>query len=263
MRNTQTMAVAQNVVARIGGGTLDMTWEVLGSPLALSIQIAQDVEFRNSMRHYVLPVVSGVNLDVGGGSWFFRLGSWHGNTTEGKIAWTSTFGPAVLPVRRLVQQPKPSSLPILHTQPIVDGVRIHTGVMAKVYTVLEYNKNRGFPASSSTYMYMHDWGRGYFDLKGLDHLHAYSVRIMSFSGDKSALPTDTVQLLEIPAAVHGIKPIKFTPQLDKNNALRITAKGDEPVLREALEKPFLRFASHADYVRFNAAKARAEGQLMK
>lgn len=253
------MAVVQNAVARIGAGTLDMTWEVLGSPIALSIQVAQDIEFRNAMRHYVLPVVSGVNLDVGGGAWFFRIGSWVGNATEGKIVWTSVFGPAIIPVRRLVQQPKPSSLPIIHTQPISDGVRIHTGVMAKVYAVVEYNKNRGFPASTSTYLYMYDWGRGYFDLTHLDPLHAYSVRIASFSGEKSALPKDIVQLLEVPAAAHGLKPLKYVPQIDKNNTLRTTAKGDEPVLREALEKPFLRFASHADYLRFNAAKARSEG----
>lgn len=255
------MAVVQNVVARVGGGTLDMTWEVLGAPHALSIQVAQDVQFRNAMRHYVIPVVSGINLDVGGGTWFFRVGSWNGTSTEGSIDWTPILGPAVMPVRRLVQQPKPSTLSILHRRPTMGGVRIHIGLIGNTYYVVEYNTDKTCPASSTTYKYIFDNGRGHIDIKGFDPLHLYTTRLSTFSDTKGTLPIDTVKLLEVPVATYGIRALKYEAPIDKNNTIRTTAKGDEPILREAIEKPFLRFASHADYVRFNAAKARSEGRL--
>ena len=246
---------AQNVLVRVDSGALDFSWDVLGEPVAISVQIATDNEFTTNARTFVIPPMSGVRLDVGNGVWFFRIGSWLGTTTQGKITWTPVYGPAILPVRKTAVKAKVPTLPLIHAQGIAEGVRLHTGVHDKSYAIIEYSVNARFPGSKTSSVYMFDWGRGYFDCMGLDPLKTYSVRLSTFSKDRDKLPDESIVQLEAFSAAHGKRPIPASKPMD--NTMKAIATGDDPILREALGKPFLRFASHAEYLRFTAAKARS------
>jgi hypothetical protein len=259
------MAV-QNVSARTDGGLLDMMWEVLAEPVALSIQMATDNEFTSIVRTFVIPTASGATLDIGNGTWFFRIGAWMGSKTAGKITWTSPYGPATIATRKAPVNLKPCTLPLLHVQSIQNGIRLHTGLHEKAYLLVDYCKNSKFPASQSTSLYMFDWGRGYFDVDGLDFLHKYSIRFASFAGSadrapvRHLLPTETVAQLEAPRAIHNAAPGR--PARPVDNGLKAVAAADDPILREAQQKPFMRFASHADYLRYTAAVARTSDTRM-
>lgn len=262
------MAV-QNVVANTKNGVLELMWELLAEPLVLSIQIATDIEFTTTVRTFVIPTASGATLDIGNGTWFFRVGAWMGTKTAGKIMWTTPYGPAVIASRKSAVNLKPCTLPLIHVQSIENGIRLHTGLPEKLYAILEYCKESSFPASKTTTIYAYDWGRGYFDIENLDFLHEYSVRFCSFAGAPGAigtpvrhvLPTETVMQLEAPRAIHRKRPGRPAKPVD--NTLKAVSAADDPILREAQQKPFMRFASHADYLRYTAAVARTSDTRAK
>jgi hypothetical protein len=246
----------QNVLARIEHSGLHFTWEIMGEPVALSIQIATNIDMTQGIRTFVIPPVSGLILDVGAGVWFFRVGAWHGTQKNGKIVWTGVYGPAVVETTKLPVSNRPPTLPIIHSKPIVHGVRIHLGTTEKLYAVLEYSKDSKFTASQTTTLYAYDWGRGNFDISDLDPEHTYNVRIATFIKERDQLPIDSVKQLESFQALYSKKPTRAAKPVD--STARSSARAADTILREMREKPNARFNSHADYLRYMAAKTRSE-----
>lgn len=250
------MAAPQNITARVEHTMLYFHWEILGEPVAMCIQVAYDVEFTKNVRTFFIPTTSGLGLDMGAGAWYFRVGSLIGTKHNGKIVWSPIHGPAIITVSKLPVVAKTSTIPILHSRPIVQGIRIHIGVIEHLYAILEYSKDNKFPASQTSSLYSFDFGRGYFDITDLDPTHTYNARIATFTQNRGQLPTDSIVQLENFQAVYGKKPTRVAKPLDSTN--RSESRAGETILREMREKPHARFASHADYVRYIATKAKYE-----
>jgi hypothetical protein len=251
---------AQELAAFITSeGKLCISYTILGEPRAMSIQVATDIEFTKNAMTYVVPPYGGAELDVGSGAWYFRVGSWFGSEAEGKIVWTPVCGPATVTSLKPPFAPQKAAVPVLHTQAIMNGLRLHTGLTKKVYAVMEYSRNPAFPASQTHSIYAVDHGRGYFDCIGLEPTAVYSVRVATFEADVGVMPTDRVGELCAFTSVHGKRAAR--PIRPSDNVARSTAVGDVVLLREARIKPNMRFSSHSDYLRFLGAQARTSEKV--
>ena len=89
---------------------------------------------------------------------------------------------------------------------------------------------------------------------GLDFHNTYSVRMRTWSPDGTKMPEEDVRTLSKPVTVHGKKPARETRMIASGDLS--TSRVEEVLLREARERPNMRFASHADYLKFVAAKAK-------
>lgn len=250
--------VVQNVAAVVNGSIAQLTWEVIGSPIAITVQFATDYEFTKNIKSFIIPTGPGAWLDIGNGAWFFRIGSWIGKPESGVINWTPTYGPLTIVVQKMPIKTKSPTLPVLHVSTIVEGLRIHTGVNACIYAVIEYSKDSRFPSGSTKTLYALDWGRGYFDVRDLEPFEKYSVRIATFTGNRSELPTESIAILEAYQAYHGKTPMKAVQP--STNSVRTSMKADDTILREIENTPNPKFGSHSDYIRYITAKSRAENR---
>ncbi len=248
--------IVQNVRAYLNDSKIVMMWELMDKPVALSIQVANDADFTTGMRTFIIPVLPAVGLDIGAGTWYFRVGSWVGTETIGKILWTPVHGPVTIESVKLAIRMPDVTLPVIHTSPIVNGYRIHTGIDKKTYYVYEHNTDSKFPPGSTVTRYIQDWGRGYLDVSDLNPGLTYSIRVATFMGDRSALPKESVVRVEPFRTFHGKKATKPAKPVDET--ARAQNRAADPILREAQMKQNMRFASHGDYLRYMAAKTRAE-----
>lgn len=249
------MAV-QNVNASVNGIIAQISWEIVGNPLAISVQFASDAEFTKNIKTFVIPTGPGAWLDIGNGSWFFRIGSWFGKPDYGVITWTPTYGPIAIISQKMPIKLKSPTLSVLHASSIVEGIRIHTGINTRMYAIIEYSMDSRFPSGATKTLYALDWGRGYFDIHDLEALTKYSVRIATFIGSRSELPSDSIIMIEPYQAFHGKIPMKAAKPLISST--QTSSKADDAILREIENTPNPRFSSHADYMRYITAKTRAE-----
>jgi hypothetical protein len=245
-----------NVLARIEGSALVMTWDLFDTVHAVAVQVAMDPEFTKFLNTFIIPPVTGATFDVGGGHWYFRVGAFVGTKTEGKIQYGAIYGPAVIPHAKPPQKMADPALKVLHTRPILEGVRFHVDRVMPTYTVLEYSKNSKFNASETTSLYLHDVGHGHFDIQGLDSAHTYSARLTTWDGDLSDFPKDRIARFTKYQAVHNVHPSK--PGKKADASLRTATVSAAPLLHEARHKVSMKFASHSDYLRYLAAKTEAE-----
>ena len=240
----------QNIVASSSAGTLVLSWYVIGKPVAVLVSIASDSLFTQQCRTFMVPVVGGITLDCGHGFWYIRVGSLHGDNNSGAIEWSGVYGPCLVNTSTAVVPIRPSNFSIVHTQPITNGHRIHTGLTTPHIAILEYSTESAFPITGTKWRYMRDVGRGYVDCMGLEFPHLYNIRATLQPG----FPTDSVvQLLEgrVARQKHAARPLRHA-----DSSARIANVAGEIILREAASIASPRFASNADYVRYIAARAR-------
>jgi hypothetical protein len=277
---------AQNVLARIDGASLHFSWDLVNECHAISIQVAQDVDFSRQANHFVVPVVPGATLELGRGAWYFRIGTWIGKKEVGKIVWTPVYGPANILAPRAPIEPPVNPLRIVHHHPIVDGVRIHTGDTDVRYGVFEAAVDRRFPMGSTKWTYVKNPGHGYFDATGLNTLEVWNVRVSVMGPMLPAIPrpprneegggagagagaaasvplfprapeppTKPVEHLCAGRVVAGIRPLR--PRRHADSTLTTGAHAGTTLLREMQERGAVRFPSHAVYVRYLHAKTTA------
>ena len=234
---------------------LCLTWEILALSRGLLVAIATDTEFTKNLRSFLIPpMATCVQLDSGNGEWFIRIGCLTGDAQKGIVEWGQVYGPvAVASVKGFPKEPE-CALPVIHTQSIKDGLRFHTGYMLPMYCVMESSVDMAFPATKTKWTYMYDWGRGYQDCMGLEFQYTYSVRIRTWSPDGTKMPEEDVRTLSKPVTVHGKKPARHVRMIGSGDLS--TSRVEDVLLREARERPNMRFASHADYLKFVAAKAK-------
>ena len=240
---------------------LCLTWEILSLNRALLVAIANDTEFTKNLRTFLIPsTATSIQLDSGNGDWYVRIGALAKDTQKGVIDWAQTYGPIFVASAKGVPKEPDFALPVLHTQAIKDGLRFHTGYMLPMYSIMEASTDITFPATKTKWTYMYDWGRGYQDCIGLEYQYTYSVRIKTWTPDGKTLPTEDVRTLSKPYTVHGKKPARIVRVAASGNLS--TNRAEEVLLREARERPNMRFATHADYLKYTAAKA-MEGEERK
>ena len=245
----------QNIQGACIDGKLSLSWFLLDDCDAISIQIARDLQFTNYLRVFIVPKCAGCTLDVGKGIWFFRVG----HMWKGKVDWMPITQPILMQTSKEPQVLQKSQMNVIHTRPITDGLRFHTNLTTPSYTIIEYGQDSKFQATSIKTRYFTDPSRGYFDCEGLDPEYLYSIRI-AIPEKPSILPKDTVHILSEWIVFHGKRALK--PTKPHNTEDRSQIKRDAVLLREANEsnKP-MRFASHSDYTKYLAAKARNTGEI--
>jgi len=231
---------------------LEIHWGVYAEVHALSVCVAHNSEFTDTCRHFVIPNVSSIALDIGTGNWYVRIGAWQGEPTHGTIEWSTIYGPCciVSPRPILADIPfNPKELPILHKQSILAGIRIHTGLPVPNFLLISMSESNEFPASLTKYRYAQR--KEYIDWEGLLYPKLYSVKICLIGLN---LPTDRILQLTTGRLFHGLQ---CSRPLQHSEASSKTASRYESVLiRDNEGKDNIRFSSYDEYMRYKIAKAK-------
>jgi hypothetical protein len=249
-----------NTNCAVEGSHLNITWERGGGPYAISVQIAKNIEFTNTVRTFVIPDGTGISIDAGNGVWFFRVGSWYGTPQTGTVMWTSVYGPALVANPKMSVGIRPSPIAILHTQAIEKGLRIHTGCTTPYYVMADVcMDNTTIGASVSSTQYAYDTGRGYVDVVGLDYAHTYSIRIATFAEEPSKLPVNTIKPLAAGQILLSKRPARQLRKLE--SSLTTTARADATLLKDIARQTKLSFPSHSEYLKYVSAKAKTSEEV--
>lgn len=247
-----------------GGPVLDLSWEYVTSAVGIVVQLATNAEMTDQLQTYLLPPVGGVTLSCGGGAWYLRVGALLGDTYHGVIDFTGVYGPAIV-VASPPSSPTSSSSTLVHTQALQGGVRLHLSKPEPVFALVDVSEDSRFPAAKTKTQYVYDRGHGFIDCTGLSFERTYSLRIHvtkgtpPFEEERKAMGLDTVYEFCKPLVTHGRRTAR--PVRGAGNGELSASRALAPVLREAGERPFVRFSSNKDYVRFLAAKARSGEEL--
>lgn len=235
---------------------LSLEWEVLGKPIAISIQIALDSEFTQETRTFVLHnSLTSCILDIGAGNWFYRAGAWIGTDTDGIIEWSGIYGPVVIQSKKGIVPLTPFPTFLTAIKPVLNGVVFHTGLNQRYYMVIHSTRNEHFKSSGLKSFYKHDWGNGSIQVSHLDPKETYSFQLQMFTSNIATLPdVNTIQLLTESYIVTNKKaamPIKAT-----NGTEKAVYAADRAMLQDAASGRKQTFFSYAQYLQFQAAKAR-------
>lgn len=253
------MAVS-NVEVTIFGSSLQFQWELLmPEARALSIQLATDSNFTRNYNHFIIPTgASSVRLEVGAGEWYFRMGTWSGKDHVGDVTWTATYGPARVVTAKPTLASPPANVSILHSFAIPEGIHFNSNIGSKSIICVEICKNSsGFEANNTTMKYYLDWGNGGFDIRGLDSANNYALRVTKFPfSSVQEFPKDTLIHMPAGAIVPLRRPIRTGRHGDGDRMA--AARGGEAMLREAAERPTMKFPSQAAYLRFLASKTSSQ-----
>ena len=247
-------------------GKLKVDWEPLTPYRAISVQVATDSEFTEQLHTFVFPPeAQSATLDVGGvGNWYARCGGWVGGEREGVIRWSGIHGPVPVlsRVALVAVLPPGAKLEILHTQSLVGGLRIHTGLTLPYYAVLEASKEERFLASETKSQYAYDLGLGHVECTGLPSEHKHSVRITLFTEDLGNLPKTSIKQLGGPWKTLW-RMQSMRPPVAKNNTDKAVYAAQAAVLQDRKERPHMRFNSYAEYMEYLAAKERTSSSAIR
>lgn len=246
-----------NIEAMIIGSSLQLKWNLLQPEArAISIQVATDSNFTKNLNHFIVPTsASFIGLDVGRGEWYFRLGHWSGKEHEGDVYWTATYGPALVVCSKSSVAPPPPNLRVLHSFPIPGGIHFNSNIDVKNFTFVEICKDStAFEADNTNMRYYLDWGTGGFDIRGLDPLNIYALRVTKFpSGvDAAAFPTTVLYHMPASVSIGSKRPLRVERRTD--GVMLATSRAGDAVLRDAATRPTMKFSSQGDYLRFLATK---------
>jgi hypothetical protein len=232
---------------------------------AFLVQVSRSVEFAaDSSILFVLPTsASSCALNVGRGVWFFRVGACVGTEDQGKIEWSQISGPVEIGgVSDAVPPPPWASaaaerLQVLHVKSIDSGARFHTGRYDGYIALFEVGPEDDigatFPIGKTKWKWTRDRGIGWVDCWSLEYPRTYSIRISSF--DSPTFPTSGVKLASIVKVFPRCVPARTV--FHRNFEERLNEKGDAALLRQRRVEPNMKFASHADYLRYQAAIVRS------
>jgi len=247
--------IIQNLSGGSVGDKLALSWELIGEAKALSVQVATSADFLTRERTFVVPAVTGLELDTGMGAWFFRVGAW---LTDGRVVWSGIYGPVVVMTTKKVVGVPRAVIKVLRTEAIKGGVRIYTGGPSQYYAVIESvrdtNKHPEFTASSTKTQYEFNWGRGYVDCLGLSPNYTYNIRLTTFNRDLATLPENDLRQLCEPIVLSLKDPLRNMKPRDNQD--RTFMRGSDEILRDVKQNPNYRFASYREYTQFLEAQAR-------
>jgi hypothetical protein len=229
------------------------------------VAISQNPEFAEADRRiFVLPPITACTLDCGKGLWYVRIGGCEGSKELGKVVWSGLYGP--IPIQSYKNPPaqKEHSIRVVHTQQLQDGFRVNTdNSIGNGFFVERCEARDGgpkFPVGTTKWFYTFDRGLGMVDCKGMAYPTQYSIRISSFPMPVTKNPAypwhDTFPTQEIMQVTKGIVYNNKTAAKVQPRHIRITNAVDSMVVDQRKANPNMRFASHADYVRYIGAKER-------
>jgi hypothetical protein len=255
------MAYPQYIQMAQVGIHLQIEWINVPTPVspphALIIEVANDGELTTNSRRFLIPsATTSVLLDVGPGTWYVRIGACVGNEHGGVVEWSGVYGPCLLfCTTKDIVPSTPSSHVITSTQSILDGVRLFTEQSEDSIAMLEVVKTTQSLCATTTaahtrYIIVKN-GRNYVDCTGIAYPTEYTIRYTHIS----AFPTKpSITQLKDGMVVSKQTALRPAPRID--STAQATHTADVTVMRDIEQVKHPRFASHADYVRYMASRAR-------
>ncbi len=249
------MSIQNLMAATTPDGRLSLNWEAYGAPIACSIQVALDSEFTEEARTFIVPKsVRSCALDIGSGQWYYRVGAWIGTELEGTIEWSGIYKPITIVSAKSRVPVSPFPIAIPSVTPALNAIVFHTGLYEPYYMILHMTRDGVFKASSMKTHYMKDYGKAQIQMSKLDPQYTYSFQLQMLTGDKAALPTNTIRVLTDVYSIRNKKtgmPVKATNGTDS-----AVYAADRAILQDAVGRRKQNFSSYAQYLQFQAAKAR-------
>jgi hypothetical protein len=241
----------------VTNGSLSLTWILVGDTAAITIQVARDSEFTDTVRTFVIPKVPACTLDVGAGLWYFRAaGMW-----RGLVEWSGIHGPVFVNSTKPPPPVGKTFFQVLNTQPLTNGVRFNTTSTTPSYTIIEYSKEPKFLCSGTKTRYFEDPSRGYIDCENMDPTHTYHIRLTSTENAKP-LPSDSVDTMMEWLVFSGKRTLPFMKPHSSQDL--VGRRSDTVILKEANEsKNPIRFTSQSDYLKYLIARTRNTGEKVK
>jgi hypothetical protein len=272
--------IIQNIKAADIGGQLALTWEVYHECKAITIQLATDIHCTSSIKSFTVAPSSSCILNCGPSTWYIRIGAWVGSQTAGTVVWSGIVGPLVVRPPNATVEWQASPDPIMavsSTQPLVNGLRIHTNHINPFYMMMDYSTNEALPANETTTLYSLEVRQGFVDCTTLPSSHipvqfnglrdltksavpppindvTYTIRITTFATETDALPSPGVSKQSTEAIIVRGKPkAAIRPHTTADHT---TCLADTVLLREMKNTTTPHFTCYADYIRYVSAKAR-------
>lgn len=250
--------IPNNIYVGLDGIKFRLSWIGPIHAKGYVVCAGRDPEFTVERRCFFIPCMgsAGVSLDMGGGVWYFRIATLVGDSSHGNIRWSNVYGPYVNTAAGSKGPPPlgPQECSLLHTRPIQGGLRAHIHSDRPAYIMfLETSRYSESLAATQTEWSFHIDAvrRGSVDALNLEYPHNYWVRCTMLDG--AEFPTDRIVPLGPGLRFRGMpeKPLRHF-----DNSIQSLHRGDVAVLRQTDNTSGMRFASHADYLRYQAAKAR-------
>jgi hypothetical protein len=249
--------IPNNIQIGEDGVKFRLSWVGPINALGYLVCCARDSEFTVERRCFFIPCIGadGVSLDMGGGTWFFRIGTLAGNLNyRGRVVWSNIYGPCSNAGARPPPPHGSNIISLLHNRPIVSGIRVNVSYDRAAYIVIfECSRSADLRASDTQWTFHIDTvRRGSVDCLHMEHPHRYYVRC--FGMDGAEFPTDRIVPLGVGLQFQGVpeKPIKHF-----DTAIQSLHRADQAILRRNENERNITFLSHADYVRYQAARARS------
>lgn len=235
----------QNPQGQESGGYLALQWQLFGDYEGVCIQVSETVDRKVGLRTFVLPPSTGCHLDVGSGSFWFRIGTMFKQSQDvgGTVLWSGTYGPIMIGGSKEKVPIKPSPVKFKKVQPILDGLRIETGLHRPYWVFVEFENHEKTVEKT---LYIYDNGKGYFDIGPFNPTHTYDVVLSTFSEEIESLAMTTVKELAEPRLLKGQQTAR-TGRFKLNSDI-VTLQSGKLLLKEAAANPNKRYSSYADYL---------------
>lgn len=212
----------------------------------LIISVAYDDIFLDTHRMFLLPTsASTCTLSVGPGAWYVRIGCFLGNANEGIIEWSGIKGPIELTPSTTVIPLPPAPYDVLHHRAHDSGYRV---VLRDAPSELYYIMRRTLGLARSWH-YKYTPLHKFVDMPAPVQHVKYTFQLWTFP----AFPTASIE--SIPDGYVFTDVQAEPPVVLKDSQDRVTHNVHRVILAEAIAKP-VKFASHADYLRYQTALAR-------
>lgn len=209
------------------------------------VAVARNDVFSDTHRMFVLPAgTSTCALSIGPGAWYVRVGCFVGTTNFGRIEWSGIRGPIQLSPSLPVISLQPAQYTIISQGPHDSGYRVVLyNAPAELYYII-----RRVHGITHEWFYSYTPLYKYVDMPApLQHVK-YTFYLWTFS----EFPTSSVTML---ADGYTFKDVQAEPPtILKSSDDRAAHNAGRAIVTESITKP-VKFASHADYVRYHMSLA--------
>lgn len=245
-------------------GKLKVSWLVpTFDTRAVLVTVAEDAEFTVNRCIFMVPITTqAVLLTVGSGNWYVCVGIASGSVEKGIVTWSKgIYGP--VPIQTSDPRPVPPDirLPVLHSKSVENGYRIFTGKPEPHVVLFEKGRvedvGTRFPLMKTTWKWFAEKGpTGWVECLGMTYPDTYALRVSTFDGgEKGYFPDDKIVMLG-PGRIFSRVVASRTP-FYRSGQDSLAARNDAILIHERKANPCLKFTSHVDYLRYQAALTRS------